>query len=82
MVMELSKEQYDTCKGSLERYELTVKHKFRVYNDTDFNLLNGLVTTFGLPTSNLKCTSCNGLIKAQEMVRLLKPLFKNYEEKL
>lgn len=77
--MELTQDQYNFIKPSIDRYRLSIEHKVRVYNDTDKIKALELITTLGLDFNKVSCESCDFIEVAKSYFKELNNLVEKYE---
>jgi hypothetical protein len=78
--MELTKVQYELIKDSIERYRLTMTHRFMVFNDEDIHRANVLRKDLGIDEPLPKCSSCDGLAYSEALFGKLNQLVIDYEK--
>jgi hypothetical protein len=79
--MELTQVQYELIRDSIERYRLTMTHRFMVFNDEDIHRANVLRKDLGIDEPLPKCSSCDGLAYSEALFGKLNQLVINYEQK-
>ena len=79
--MELTQVQYELIKDSIERYRLTMTHRFMVFNDEDIHKANVLRKDLGIDEPLPKCSSCDGLAYSEALFGELNKLVIDYENK-
>jgi hypothetical protein len=77
--MELTQVQYELIKDSIERYRLTMTHRFMVFNDEDIHKANVLRKDLGIDEPLPKCSSCDGLAYSEALFGELNKLVIDYE---
>ena len=78
--MELTQVQYELIKDSIERYRLTMTHRFMVFNDEDIHRANVLRKDLGINEPLPKCSSCDGLAYSEALFGQLNKLVIEYEQ--
>ena len=78
--MELTQVQYELIKDSIERYRLTMTHRFMVFNDEDIHRANVLRKDLGINEPLPKCSSCDGLAYSEALFGQLNKLVIEYEK--
>ena len=78
--MELTQVQYELIKDSIERYRLTMTHRFMVFNDEDIHKANVLRKDLGIDEPLPKCSSCDGLAYSEALFGELNKLVIQYEQ--
>jgi len=77
--MELTQVQYELIKDSIERYRLTMTHRFMVFNDEDIHKANVLRKDLGIEGEPV-CMSCDGLAYSEQLFGELNKLVIQYEQ--
>jgi hypothetical protein len=78
--MVLSATQYDLIRDSIERYRLTMTHRFMVFNDEDIHKANVLRKDLGITEPLPNCSSCDGLAYSEALFGQLNKLVIEYEK--
>ncbi len=77
--MVLTQTQYDLIRDSIERYRLTMEHRFMVYTDEDIHKANVLRKDLGIAGEPV-CMSCDGLAYSEALFGELNKLVIKYEQ--
>jgi hypothetical protein len=77
--MELTVMQYDLIRDSIERYRLTMTHRFMVFTDEDIHKANVLRKDLGIDGEPV-CMSCDGLAYSEALFGELNKLVIKYEQ--
>ena len=77
--MELTPTQYDLIRDSIERYRLTMTHRFMVFTDEDIHKANVLRKDLGIDGEPV-CMSCDGLAYSEALFGELNKLVIDYEK--
>ena len=77
--MELTQVQYELIKDSIERYRLTMTHRFMVFNDEDIHKANVLRKDLGIEGQPV-CMTCDGLAYSEALFGELNKLVIQYEQ--